>query len=214
MRLGFFILLLVNAVAFGYFTYREQNRGHGGPAHAVLNAERIRQASPKDLTTNGGQNPQNSALACWAWSGFKPENIDQARAALDKLALGDKLTQSVQDTFWLYIPPLKNKKEAEKQLQALKGLGINDGKLLEDAGKGRFAISFATYPTEDAATVRLNQLKEKGVKSAQVEKREAPGGAFIINQVDDKLAAALNQLKSNYDGTTLKEVACKAGGEP
>ena len=212
MRLGFFILLLVNAIAFGYFTYRTQEQSSSRPVHAALNAERIRLVDPKELIANSGQNPQNPALACWTWSGFKPGDIDKARAALDKLALGGKLAQPAQETFWLYIPPLKNKKEAEKKLHELDGLGIHDGKVVDDAGKWRFAIGFATYPTEDAATVRLNQLKEIGVKSVQVAKREEPGDTFIISQADEKLAAALQQLQSGYAGTTLKETACTASG--
>jgi hypothetical protein len=82
--------------------------------------------------------------------------------------------------------------------------------LLEDRGKWRFAISFGVFPTEDAATVRLNQLKEKGVKSAKLLKREAPGNAFYVRQADEKTAAALNKLQARFSETALKQVDCRA----
>jgi len=209
VRLLFFILLLANVAAFGYFIYHEQGVGNGKLGHPALNAERIHQVSPEQLAVNvGTPNSPTMKLSCWVWGGFKPTDLPAARAALDKLALGDKLTQPSQEEFWLYIPPLKNKKEAEKKLEELKSLNLDDGKLVDEAGKWHFAISFGAYPTEDAATVRLNQIKEKGVKSAKVMKREAPGGVFIFKQVDEKIVAELNQLKASYTGTELKETEC------
>ena len=208
MRLLFFILLLANVAAFGYFTYHEQGVGNGKFGHPTLNAERIRQVSPEQMAANAGTPNSSPKLSCWVWGGFKPADLSAARAALDKLALGDKLTQPSQEEFWLYIPPLKNKKEAEKKLEELKSLNIDDGKLVDEAGKGHFAISFSAYPTEDAATVRLNQLKEKGVKSAKVVKRDAPGSTFMLKQIDEKIVAQLNQLKTSYAGSELKETEC------
>ena len=114
------------------------------------------------------------------------------------------------EEYWLYIPPLKNKKEAEKKLEELLGLGIDDGQLVEDAGKWRWAISFSAHASEDLAIVHLNQIKEKGVKTAKILKRETPGNVFHILQADEKLSAELNQLKSVYAGTKLKEIECKS----
>jgi hypothetical protein len=206
VRLLFFILLLANVAAFGYFTYHEQSVGNGKLGHPALNAERIHQVSPEQLAANASNS--SLKLSCWVWGGFKPTDLPTVRAAFDKLALGDKLTQPSQEEFWLYIPPLKNKKEAEKKLEELKSLNINDGNLVDEAGKWHFAISFGAYPAEDTATVRLNQIKEKGVKSAKVVKREAPGSAFMLKQIDEKIVAELNQLKASYAGTELKETEC------
>lgn len=207
MRLLFFILLLVNVAVFGYFTYRDQSAINVPPKHPPVNADRIRLANPDAGPVQGEPAPK---LACLEWSGFKPEEMDLAKQALDKLALGDKLTRSKAAEYWLHIPPQKNKKEAEKKLEELLGLGIEDGKIVEEAGKWRWAISFAAHPNEDAAVVRLNQLKEKGVKSAKISKRDAPGNAFLIMQADEKLTVELAQLKLAYAGTELKELECKA----
>jgi hypothetical protein len=206
----FFILLLVNVAVFGYFTYRDQGIANLKPQRPPVNADRIRLVNPADVPAPTGKVGEAAPkLACMEWGGFKPEEIDQARQALDKLALGDRLTRPKVAEYWLYIQPQKNKKDAEKKLEELAGLGIEDGQLVEDAGKWRWAISFAAHPSEDLAIVRLNQLKEKGVKSAKILKRDVPGNTFQIFQADEKLSAELNQLKSAYAGTELKEIECK-----
>lgn len=209
MRLFFFILLLVNVAVFGYFTYRDQGAANLKTQRAPLNAERIRVVAPTEVPVSGTPAPAVAKLACLVWSGIKPEEIDQARLALDKLALGDKLTQAPVTEYWLYIPPLKNKTDAQKKLAELAALGIEDGQLVDTAGKWRWAISFAGHPSEDAAVVRLNQLKEKGVKSAKILKRDVPGNAFNIAQVDEKIRAELNQVKSAFSGTELNDVECR-----
>lgn len=201
MRLLFFIMLLVNAAAFAYFTFREEGADPNKAALPALNAERIRLVGDPATGTPSGSVEQ----ACWIWSGFKPEELALARVELDRLALGDKLTQPPKEEFWLYIAPLKGKQEAEKKLAELKALTIDDGVLVEERGKWQFAISFAAYPSEDAATVRLNQLKEKGVKSAKILKREVPGDTFMIQRADKKIAPDLSKLQARFGDTTLKQ---------
>lgn len=207
MRLFFFILLLVNVAVFGYFTYRDQSAANVPPKHPLVNADRIRLVNPNAAPSQAGKVAPK--LACLEWSGFKAEEIDLAQQALDKLSLGEKLTRPKAAEYWLHIPPLKNKKEAEKKLDELAALGIDDGQLVDEPGKLRWAISFPAQANEDAAVVRLNQLKEKGVKSAKIIKRDTPGSVFLIQQVEEKLNLELTQLKSAYAGSELKEVECK-----
>lgn len=209
MRLIFFILLLVNVATFGFFTYRDQGATSVKGPRPPVNAERIRLVQP-DVPTPAGKSASDAPkLACFSWSGFKLEEIDLAQQGLDKLALGDKLTRPKVEEYWLYISAQKNKKEAEKKIEELVSLGIEAGRLVEETGKWRWAVSLGAHPSEEAAIVQLNQLKEKGVKSAKLLKREVAGNAFQIIQVDEQLNAQLNQLKSAYAGTELKEIECK-----
>ena len=205
MRLLFFLVLLVNAAAFAYFTSREPGSSQTKPVLPAVNAERIRLVQPEQSTSNGGASPK---LSCWVWSGIKEDSFSQARTALEALALGDRLLQPAKEEYWIYIAPLRNRQDAEKKIAELKSLTIEDGAVVGERGKWRFAISFAAYPTEDAATVRLNELKEKGVKSAKILKREAVGDSFIIQHVDEKTADALNKLQASFVETTIKPVDC------
>ena len=206
MRLLFFVLLLVNVMAFYFYSYQDQTIGQNKPAQPELNAERIRLANS---VPNGEKRSSTSETStCWVWSGFKAETVDQARAALDSLALGDKLTQPAKADFWLYIPPLKNKQEAQKKLLELKSLAVVDGVIMEERGKWRFAISISANPTEEEATVRFNQLKEKGVKTAKILKRDTVGDTLMIKQIDEKTATTLSQLQTQFAETALKQVEC------
>ena len=92
----------------------------------------------------------------------------------------------------------------------LKALAIEDGVLLAQPGKWQFAISFAAFPNEEGAIIRLNQLKEKGVKSAKILKRAAIGETLLIQQADEKLVAALNKLHAEFTETTLSAIECKS----
>ena len=207
MRLFFFIVLLINVATFAYLGYREEGGSSNKPALPPLNAERIHLVHTDQ---EGKRDAAVAQLTCWSWTGFKPASLIQARAALDKLALGDKLTQAVSEEYWVYMAPLKNKRDGEKKLAELKALAIEDGVLLEQPGKWQFAISFAAFPNEDGATIRLNQLKEKGVKSAKILKREALGETFLIQEVDEKLVAALNKLHAEFPETILSTIECKS----
>lgn len=208
MRLLFFILLLVNAAAFAYYHFQEQQASPGRSAQPALNAERIRLAG--GLPESEPAAAVNDRLSCWSWGGFKTESLDSARAELEKLNLGDQLKQPVREEYWLHISPQKNRQDAEKKLAELRALTIEDAALLDERGKWRFAISLGTYPTEEAATVRLNQLKEKGVKSAKLIKREVPGDVFYLQQLDEKTVAAVNKIQARFAETTLKKVDCQA----
>ncbi len=206
MRLLFFVLLLVNAAAFAYYTFHAQAQIQSRPALPEMNAERIRMLNIDQ--SSGSLGVDSAKSTCWIWRGLTAETMQQANVALEALALGDKVTQPVKEEFWLYIPPLKNLSEAQKKLTELKSLTINDG-VVEERGKWRFAISIAAYATEEEATVRFNQLKEKGVKSAKILKRDATKDAIAIQQVDAKTATALNDLQRKFNETVLTQVACK-----
>ena len=205
MRLLFFIMLLVNASVFAYLTYQEQRVNLPKSVLPALHAERIlvvkTESTRREVTAD--------QLSCWDWSGFTPETLTQARAALDNLSLAEKLTQVASDEYWVYMAPLKNKRDAEKKLAELKALAIEGGELVDERGKWQYAISFAAFTSEDAAIVRLNQLKEKGVKSAKILKREGAGGGFLIQQADGKIVADLNKLQESFADTSLKSVECK-----
>ncbi len=197
--------LLINVAAFAYFTYREQGASQNKPVLPALNAERI-QVLKAGAT---GQPDTGDKLTCWRWSGFKPEALIRARAALDPLSLGEVVTQAANEEYWVYIAPLKNKRDGEKKLAELKTLAIEDGVLVEERGKWQFAISLAVFPSEDVAIIRLNQLKEKGVKSAKILKREAAQGTLLIQGANEKIVTALNKLRADFPETTLSPTDCK-----
>lgn len=207
MRLLFFIMLLVNAGVFAFLMLREPGANPTKPALPALHAERI-QLVPTDPNT--AKLASLAALDCVRWSGFTPEKFAQARTALDGLSLADKLSSVPSEEYWVYMPPLKNQREAEKKLSELKVLKIEDGVLVDEKGPWQYAISFAVFASEESALIRLNQLKEQGVRTAKIVKRENNSGGFLIQQADAKLVAALNKLQEGFPETNITSVACAA----
>ena len=208
MRLLFFILLLVNAAVFAYLFFQEPGVRPSKPVLPALNADRVLLVQAESAA--GKRGVASATTTCLSWRGLKPEALAQARAALEKLADGVKFSQPAGDEYWIYMAPLKNKRDGEKKLAELKALSIDDGVLLEESGKWQYAISFAAFPTEDDAIVRLNQLKEKGVKTAKILKREAVGDTLLLQSTDDKTVEVIKKLQADYAETSLLPVDCKA----
>lgn len=202
MRVLFFTLLLLNVALFGYLHSREQGARTGAAPHTQLNPERVQLA--------GSSVPGQAKLACYEWGGLSAERMAAAEEGLAKLNLGERLSRPHIQEFFVHIPPLKSKADAEKKLSELKQLDVTDATLVEDPGKWRWAIAFGTHATEQDAIVQLNQLKEKGVKSAKVGLRDNLANAFALRDVDEKLGAELGKLVQGFEGSELKQVDCPA----
>ena len=76
-------------------------------------------------------------------------------------------------SFWVYIPPLATKQDADKKAAELKKLRVPEFFIVQDAGPNRFAISLGIFSSREAATERLEQLRAIGVKSARIGERTA-----------------------------------------
>ena len=205
MRLLFFILILANASTLAYFMYHDQGTQSVKSAHAPLRAEQIRTLKPDANDTKNAV----EKLSCWIWSINKADEVAPARSALEKLGLNERLSEGPQEVYMLSIEGLKTKREAEKKLAELKALGINEGEIQEGSDKAMH-VSLGSFPDEDSATVRLNQLKEKGVRSTTVAKQAGPGTRFAIKQANQKTATDLAQVAGGFAGTELKAATCPA----
>lgn len=200
MRVLFFTLLLLNVALFGYLYTREQSSRPPNAAHSQLNPERVRLASEAA--------PPGVRLACYEWRGIAAERMADAEAELGKLALGERPARPHAQDFFVHIPPLKSVKEAEKKLAELVQLGVSDAKVVDEPGKWRWTIAFGAHPAEQDAIVQLNQLKEKGVKSAKIAARDTLANAFALAGVDEKAGAELSQVVQGFEGSELKTVEC------
>lgn len=207
MRLLFFVLVLANVVTLAYFIYHEQSDAPIKASHAPLNPEKIRTVplSPRDTSNSTAEK-----LSCWSWSVHQADQTAVARAALDKLGLGDRLTQNPDEIFVLTMDGLKTKRDAEKKLAELRALGIDEVQMIDEPEKHTAHLVLGRFTDEDAAVVRLNQLKEKGVKSTSISKQAGVGARFVIKQANEKAAADLVQLASTLPGSSVKQSACPA----
>ncbi|MBI2315669.1 MAG: SPOR domain-containing protein [Betaproteobacteria bacterium] len=139
-------------------------------------------------------------------------DICRAESALDPLALGTALSQRrVEDKagFWVFMPPQGSRQGANQKVAELKRLGVEDYFIIQEDPKFRFAISLGVFKTEEAARGHLEQLRARGVRSAQMGARElsAPKTAFLIRDVPEALAAKLEEIRQDFAGTEISDCA-------
>ena len=119
---------------------------------------------------------------CLRWERLSAEIARQLSTKLgDKFAdfkLVKHLVAEEGSGWWVYIPPLPSKAEAEKKAGELRQLGIADYFIIPEEGPNRYAISLGVFSTEKGGQERLADLKAKGVKSARFNPR--PGKDALI----------------------------------
>lgn len=227
MKWIFAILLVINIL---FFTVMQLGGSHGRETvrgHEPVQAEKIRllpepQKAPELALAMSGVpgKPAEAAAAeakpavCLEWGAFSGSELKRAALALEKLQLGDKLARyqaGKSDGYWVYIAPRKTLQEAQKKADELKKLGVQESFIIRESSKWQNAISLGIFSTEEAAAKFLDQLREKGVKTAVSGPRsqEAEAAVFQVRDTGDSTTAALTRLKLDFPGSELKAVECR-----
>lgn len=212
MKLVLLLLLAANLAFLVYARYGSEFAA--GEAHLLaqqLNPAAIRVLTPEQVAAPGARSGAKR-IACLEWGTFAGAELARAQSALEALALGGSLSQRrVEDKagFWVFMPPQGSLQGANQKVAELKRLGIEDYFIIREDAKYRFAISLGVFKTEEAARSRLEQLRARGVRSAQVGTRDlsAPKTAFLIRDVPEALAAKLEGIRQDFAGTEITECA-------
>ena len=151
-------------------------------------------------------------LACLEWGSFSPTDAMQAEQRLEPLALGARMAQyRGEETagWWVFIPPQPNRSAALKKAAELKQLGVDEYFVVQEEGRQRWALSLGVFRSEEAARARLDALRARGVKSAQLGQRETrvPKVWFQVRTVEQALHARLQEIAREFEGATLHECA-------
>ena len=214
MRLLFLLLLLANLSGFAYIRYAESRAGADAQiALLQINPEKVKLLKPRGKDKAAATlplSPPSPALACLEWGSFAAEDALRAAAALGRFDLADKLSQrEVSDAgWWVYIPPLKTKFEADTKASEVKALGISDLYVVQENNQWRFALALGTFRSEEAANNHLAQLQQKGLRSAAVGPRSAISSIFVIRDPGDAIAAKIAGLKADFPNAQLTATAC------
>lgn len=231
MRILFLLLVAANLALVAWFQYFSpgESASDPEPARRQVYPEKIRllqgkelkelagaeakPASKPPLTLAPGGAPGGAAAplsACIEWGGFAVAEAPKAEQALAPLAFGAKLSQrrSAETAgWWVFIPPQGNRPGAMKKTAELKALGIDDYFVLQDEGKMRWAVSLGVFSSEDAARSRLEALRAKGVRSAQMGERETPVAKvwFQLRGADAAQQAKLRASAQGFPGTDVRD---------
>ncbi|WP_153115795.1 SPOR domain-containing protein [Rhodocyclus tenuis] len=139
-----------------------------------------------------------TALRCLQWTDLAAADADRLEHLFAERFAAAAHTRSAPPTaasaagWWVFIPPLTSRADAERKAGELKRLAVPEFFIVQVAGPNRFAISLGIFSSEEAANERLNELREKGVQSARVgERTNVVRGATVEIKVADSDFEAL-----------------------
>ena len=216
MRWLFALLLIANIAFFAVMQLPEGSPDNDPMAsHAPHHAEKIRLLQEMESAPTQAQ-PAAPPQICLEWGIFSKPELDRAQSALQPLQLGEgaitlRSTAEKASKYWVYIPPLKSRPEAQKKQEELKELGIEESLVMQDNNKWRHAISLGVFSTQEAADKYHAELRTKyNIKSAKSGPRTLDDGhsSMLIKASGTNLEADLVKLKQDFPGTELKAVPC------
>jgi len=117
-------------------------------------------------------------------------------------------------SYWVYIPALANKQEADSKVAELKKLRVPEFFIVQDNGATKWAISLGLFSSKEAAAARLDALRGQGVKSARVGERNVkPATARLeIRGPETQVEALRKAVAEVLPGGLL--VACRKPPAP
>jgi hypothetical protein len=210
MRLFFLIVLLANVGTFAYLRYADGRTGADTQiALLQISPDKVKLVKAGAVPPAANREKPPLSVVCVEWGAFGAEDAARAAAVLAKIDLGNRLSQRDSgDSYWVHIPPLKSRADAERKSNEVRGLGITDFFVVQEAGPAQFAISLGVFKTEEAANNHLAQLRSKGVRSAIVAPYGVTVTTFVIREPGDAVTMKLAEMKAEFPAAALKAVAC------
>lgn len=101
------------------------------------------------------------------------ERVEAMLAEKWPLFKAQRTTVEGSASYWVYIPALASKQEAENKVAELKKLRVPEFFIVQESGPNKWAISLGLFSSKEAAAARLDALRNQGVKSARVGERKA-----------------------------------------
>jgi len=227
MRAFFLLLVLANLL---YFAYAQVTREDAGTRERIA---RLQVAPEKvKLLQVPGQGAADRAKvpgraippalpraafaapgACLEWGVFAGPGVAKAEAALAKLELPpERIGRVVADAggYWVHMPPQKTRADADRKVGELRDLGIIEFFMVQEPGQWRYAISLGIFRTDEAAQAFLAELRQRGVRSAVIARREnfLKQVVFYVREPGEATVARLTLLQQDFPESEIKAAPC------
>lgn len=226
MRALFLLLVLANLVFFAY----AHVAGEGANVASRIAALQISPDRIRLLKSGGGPAAQTeresrqsiptvlapkTPAACLEWNNLGGPDVARAENDLARAGVETGRIERVvadADGYWVHMPPLANKAEVDRKIGELKALGVHEFFVVQEAGEWRNAISLGIFRSDEAANVFLASLRQRGVRSAVVSRREKllKQVVLYLREPGEALVAKLAEIQRNYPGTELRASPCPA----
>ena len=222
MRIFVFLLILANLL---FFAWTRDYFGGSGEADTVRTSQQLR-ADQVRIVSNDGPPPETlrsekkvakseekaPAEICVLLSELVPAEAERLEKGLSESLPEITVARTAfpgTSSFWVHIPPLKSKREAESKAAELKGLGIKEYFIVQDSSANHLAISLGLFSTSEAADAALAALREKGVRSARIVERTVRPAAAQLELRTSELKAPELDHWLNQSAPDARRGACK-----
>lgn len=173
----------------------------GAPAEAIK-AEKIAKPAEKKASD-----------VCLKLNELSIADADRVESRLAEKLPAFKAQRTVIEgraSYWVFIRPFASKREAESKVVELKRVGVPEFFVVQENGPKNWAISLGLFSSMEAATVRLETLHDKGVKSAQIGERDGkPASAALAISGPEGQVETLRQFLADSLPDS-KAAACPA----
>lgn len=103
-----------------------------------------------------------------------------------------RVQKTLEEGFWVIIPPLKSSKAVRLQIKKLKELGVSDYSPVS-IGTEKNAISLGIFSKSSSARRRLAEMKKFGVK-AKIMSKDLPKRSYWLDWPSTEAALTAEQL--------------------
>jgi len=213
LRTVLLLLLLANLAFFAYMRLDSTGGGEAVRLADQVQPDKIKLLTPQQVAALGPGKVAALADVCLEWGPIVEGERARSLAELEPLALGKLLTQRRIETstaFWVYLPPVANRADAERRAAEAKARGIGDVSIV-DNGPQRHAVSLGAFVTEDAAKARLADVVRLGAANARLGPRQqvVASTLFVIRDPQAPVIARLRDLVPAYPGSEAKIGNCE-----
>ena len=119
----------------------------------------------------------------------------------------------IESSYWIYLPPVANRKAADLKREELTRLGINDHYVMQEPGMENI-ISLGLFSQIDNARHRMQELAAKGIHAKQ-ETRYRTRTLYWLDMPADQPDDLISQLKKmNWTDAELHARASACGEPP
>jgi hypothetical protein len=208
MKFFFWILLLANAGLFayrhGYLDTMMPSSREPARMSNQLNADKVKLIPALDAgTAVAAAAKKADRWACTEVGNFNSGEAKRFELRLAGLPLDGRVSQrGIQEivSHMVYIPSQGDKEGADKKVEELRRMGIDDVYIIQDDSNLRWGISLGVFKQEEGARVHLADLVRKGVRSARIDPHSVATSmvAFQIRDLDADLKARVDKLKEDF----------------
>jgi hypothetical protein len=214
LKFFFWILLLANA---GLFAYRQGSFDTLLPSgrepariENQLNADKVKvipaanAVSTAPVAATAAKKPDAPVpAACTEIGNFRAEEARRFEARLAAVSLDGRVRQrNIQDilNYMVYLPPQGGKEGADKKVEELRAIGIDDFYVIQDDTNLRWAISLGVFKLEEGARIHLTELTRRGVRSARIGPHSTANTqvAFQLRALDADARAQVEKIKEDF----------------